>query len=420
MKKTSRIKAIANSKFFWAIVSLLASLSIWVYVTSVEVDEVSRPFRNVQVEIVGEEALLASRNLRVTDVDTSAVTVEIKGPRRVVNALDSSDLMAVVDVSRLTQASYTSMKYDIDYPSSTNQRDLQVVQKTPENINFTVSLVTSKTVQVRGGFEGKPADGFTAETPVFEPSTIVVTGPEAYLKNVDHAWVTFGRDVVAESSYSVDTGFILRDANNEAVSSEYLNFSQDTIRATLPILEIKEVTLDVDVIEGAGATSANTKISIEPSSVMLAGDSAILGGINRIVLGTIDLTDFTSTYSETFRIPLDNQIRNITGLSEAKVTVEIVGLETRSFSISKDNLSCINAAEDAEVEILTESIDVILRGPAEALDEIQSDNITAVADLSDYKDATGSYMPVVRVYVYGLTDVGAIGENTISIVIRKA
>ena len=57
---------------------------------------------------------------------------------------------------------------------------------------------------------------------------------------------------------------------------------------------------------------------------------------------------------------------------------------------------------------------------AEALDEIQNENITAVADLSDYKDATGSYMPVVRVYVYGLTDVGAIGENTISIVIRKA
>ena len=36
MKKTSPIKAIANSKLFWAIVSLLASLSIWVYVTSVE------------------------------------------------------------------------------------------------------------------------------------------------------------------------------------------------------------------------------------------------------------------------------------------------------------------------------------------------------------------------------------------------
>ena len=47
------------------------------------------------------------------------------------------------------------------------------------------------------------------------------------------------------------------------------------------------------------------------------------------------------------------------------------------------------------------------------------DNIRAVADLTDYKVSTGTYMPQVRVYVDGFTDVGAIGENTISIEIRK-
>ena len=57
--------------------------------------------------------------------------------------------------------------------------------------------------------------------------------------------------------------------------------------------------------------------------------------------------------------------------------------------------------------------------PATFLAQIKEENIRAVADLTDYKESTGTYMPQVRVYVDGFTDVGAIGENTISIEIRK-
>ena len=57
---------------------------------------------------------------------------------------------------------------------------------------------------------------------------------------------------------------------------------------------------------------------------------------------------------------------------------------------------------------------------AEQLDQVQPENLQAVADLVDYKGSTGAYMPEVKIYVDGFTDVGAIGENNISIEIRKA
>ena len=199
------------------------------------------------------------------------------------------------------------------------------------------------------------------------------------------------------------------DEGGDAVPTEYLSLSQDTIRATLPILQVKNVPLDVDLIEGAGATKANTKVSIEPNTVTLAGDSAILSGMNKIVLDTIDLTDFASTLTETYPIAINN---------EAKVTLEVVGLETRNFRVS--NLSYINAADSTNVEILTESLDVQIRGTAEQLDQIKAESIRAVADMTDFKDSTGSYMPTVKIYVDGVTDVGAIGSYTISVEIRKA
>lgn len=413
-----KLRIVLDSRLFWLIVSLLASLTIWIYVTSAETEDFKTTFRNVRIEVVGEESLRSSRNLIVTDLNTSSVTVEITGPRRVVAPLDSEDLIAQVDVSKLTRAAYTTLKYDIVYPNSVDERYITEEKKTPEYVNFTVSQLTSKPVQIRGGFEGSLAEGYTAETPVFEPSTVTVTGPEAYLKDVDYAYVSFGQGVVADSTYSVDAAYTLMDKNGNPVSTEYLSCDPDVVRATLPILQVKSVGLGVDLIEGAGATKDNTKVTIEPSSITLAGDSSILGGINRIALGTIDLTDFASTFTDNYPITIDNELRNVTGVTEAKVTIEIVGLTTKSFRIS--NLSYVGASEGTNVELLTESLDVVIRGTAEQLEKIKAENIRAVADLTDFKDSTGSYMPYAKIYVDGVTDVGAIGQYAISVEIRKA
>lgn len=410
------MKKIYNSKAFWMIVSLLASLAIWVYVTSVETDESKTTFRGVKVELVGEDILKDSKNLVVTDMDTSTVTVEVVGPRRIVGSLSSDQLVAQVDVSKLSRAAYTSQQYTIVYPDGTDTSKLSESRRTPETINFMVSAQTSKSIQVRGSFDGSLAEGYTAEMPVFEPSTITITGSEAYLKDVEYAWVTFGKENV-DSTYSVETGFTLMDANNEPCTTTGISFSTDVVTATLPLLTLKEVNLDVNIIEGAGATRANTKITIDPASVTLAGDSALLAGMNKIILATIDLTDFSSTFTETYTIPIDNELKNTTGVTKATVTVEIVGLETKTFRVT--NFSCINATEGYEADIITESKEITLRGTPEALAQIKAENIRAVADLTDYKESTGTYMPQVKVYVDGFTDVGAIGENTISIEIRK-
>ena len=418
MKSKNPLRRLFDSRAFWTVVSLLASFAIWIYVTSADNSDFRQTFRNVRVELVGEDTLRASRNLVVTDLDVGSVTVVISGPRRIVNPMDSDDLIAQVDVSKLSTAAYTSLKYDIVYPSGVSERELTVEKKSPEYVTFNVSPLTSKEVPVRGGFEGKPDDGYTAESPVFEPSTILVTGPEAYLKDIDRAWVTFGRDMVVSSTYSTDVGFTLQNASGEPCSTEYLSCSQDTVKATLPIRAIKNVPLTVNLIYGSGANETNTIVSVTPTYLTLTGDSAILSGMNQIVLGTVDLTDFSTTFTEEYSIPLDNTLKNLTGLSTAEVTIEVVGLETRNYAVT--NITCTNLPETSEVEVITESLEVRIRGTEEQLSQIHAENITAVADLSDYRDSLGAYMTPVKIRVDGFTDVGAVGDYTISVEIRKA
>ena len=93
-------------------------------------------------------------------------------------------------------------------------------------------------------------------------------------------------------------------------------------------------------------------------------------------------------------------------------------------AIKVTNISCINVTEGYVVDILTRSLDVTLRGSPESIAALKDENIRAVADLADMKDSVGTYMPRVRIYADGYTDVGAIksggADYTVYIQIEKA
>ena len=64
------MKKLYDSRAFWMIVSLLASITLWIYVSSVDKEEITRTFRGVKVELEGEDILRDSRELVITDMDT--------------------------------------------------------------------------------------------------------------------------------------------------------------------------------------------------------------------------------------------------------------------------------------------------------------------------------------------------------------
>ena len=419
MEKKSLFSKILNSRTFWIIVSLLTAFFMWTYVASQDTKDFKLTFPGVRVELVGDDILRDSRNMVVTDLDTNSVTVEVIGPRRIVSALSSDDLVAQVDVSKLTQAAYTSQTYTVIFPDGTDTSSLTTSNRTPETVNFMVSAMSKKQIPVRGSFEGNVAAGFTAETPIYEPSTITVFGPEVYLRNVKYAWLTFGTDEEIEQTYSETTGFVLRDNNDEEYSSAELSFSDDVIQATLPILRVKQIPLDVNIVYGAGANESNTKITIEPDSIILSGDSADLDRLNRIVLATIDTTDFTTSFTDTYIIRYEDGLDNLSGVTEAKVTVELLNLVTERYLVR--NISHINLTDGYEAAIITDTITVTLRGTEEQMKLVRAENISAVVDLQDNVNSTGSFNAIPKIYIDGFTDVDVIGDvPSVTIELRKA
>ena len=140
----------------------------------------------------------------------------------------------------------------------------------------------------------------------------------------------------------------------------------------------------------------------------IAGDAKTLEGINKISLGTVDLASFTLTHEDKFPILLDNDITNVTGITEAKATIEVIGLETKRFSIT--NITVTNVPAGHNATLVTQAIDVTIRGKSDVIEKIKSNNIRAVVDLSDIGSTTGAIQPTAKISVDGYTGVGAIGE----------
>lgn len=419
MEQKKRTKKIYDSKAFWIIVSILCSLMMWTYVTGQDTsDQGGLTISGIKVEFQGQEALLNEKNLSITDVSAETVTIRVTGSRSNVTKLKASDIKAVIDVSNVTQPNNMTWTYNLVFPSYINENDITVVRKTPDTINFTVVKNGSRSVEVKGSFEGSIAEGCVAEELAFDPATVTIEGPEAIIEKIDHVWLTFGKDQTIDSAYVEEVEFTLRDKNGNLISKDGLNISVDKITATQPVLKSKDIPLKVKLISGGGLTESDCTVKIDPATISIAGDSRILDEMQHLDIGTIDLSSFDGGYEGTFPIALPEDVQNITGVTEAKVTITVEGAHTKTFTTT--NIACKGVTSGYHVNIDTKEIEVTLRAmSADVLNSIKPEDITVIADLSNNVSTTGQIIVSGKVSVAGHDNVGAVGDVRVTVTIIK-
>ncbi|MEA4896568.1 MAG: CdaR family protein [Oscillospiraceae bacterium] len=415
MDKKTKKSRLLDSKVLWAVISLLASVLLRVYVTTSEGDVTERTYDGVQVVFKGEDSLLEKSGMVISNVSAKTVSVRIKTTRREISKLSSTNMQAVVDVSKFSSEGMYNQSVSIAFPTGSNTGSIDVVSTLPGSISFNIDKTSSKTIDLKGSFVGTVAEGFAVQPIKFDPQSVTITGPKNEIEKVAYAWVEVNRDN-ADKTIQFSSSYVLMDNDGNEISYSNITLSDETVAVTVPITSTKVVPLDVDVVDGGGATRENVKISCDPETITIAGDAETLEGINKISVGTIDLASFESTFEDTYQIVLDNNVSNVTGITSVKVTIEVVGLETKKFNVT--NISTINVPEGRKATVVTENKEVILRGTESVLSKISSNNIRVVADLTDIGSTAGIFEPDAKVYVDGFTGVGAIGEYSVYIKLK--
>ena len=401
-----KVSKLFNNNIFWAVISLVAALAIWLYMTATQEEEIDVTLSGVQVVFAGEEDLQATRGLVITDVSTRTVDVTVRGTRLNIGRLAASDVQAVIDVSRFNSTSNSTQSYNLVYPDGVDASAVRVVRSSPSTISFQVTRMDDKIVPVDAAFTGSVAEGYMLGDIEYEPRSITVSGPQSVLETIDRVYVEVEL-MDLDATRTVEAPFTLRDADGNEIAKDGLEFDFDTVTVTIPISKVKDVPIYVNLIEGAGATRENTSIKLSESSITIAGDAATVDGINRIEVGPVDLTSFELTYEGTLDVVLPNGVENISGIEEVDVSLEVTGLAVRDFTVT--NISDTGLPEGYSAELVTHSLTVRIRGPQDALANINSSNIRAVADLSNTTASGTMDIPNVQIVIDGALNCGAVG-----------
>ncbi len=402
-----------GSRFFWAIASVLISLLIWVYYGSNFGTEMTKTLYGVELTYSGQDAMRDSLNLVIADVETTSVNVTLTGSRRDISKLTSSDLKAVVNLSSVTSAGYRTMGYTISYPSSVNSSGI-TEKKEPQTVGLQISRLTNRVVDVTGRFEGSLQEGYALDSSgmTFEPASITLTGPQEELDQIHHADVVVSRDDV-NASFTATANYTLVNADGEPVVYDDVTTDADTVAVTVPINVTKAVKLDVALIEGGGATADNVVKKIEPETITIAGDSAAMDGINTIYIATIDISDYESFPSTEYPIILPNDTDNLSAATTATVELTFTGVETAWYTVT--NLEYTNLTEGYTADVMDATLVVNIRAPEGVLEDIEANNIRAVADLTGI---TATSRAPVTIYVDGFADAGAVGDYALYVRVR--
>lgn len=402
-------KKIRDSKWLYMVLSLLLAVILWMYVMTDLNPEDTKTLYNVPVVFTGLDTL-EERGLTISEGANQTVTLSLQATRSVLQQLNNENVSVAINVSNKDTGVQTEVNYTPTYPRSVSNDPITIRSRSPSVIQYTISKWVTREIEVRGSFTGSVAEGFQKGELSISPSTITVSGQEDVVNQIDYAQVVLSQTELSET-YTGELPFALVGFNGEAVSAEGLELSSQTVMVTLPVVQLKEVKLTVEVVPGGGATQDDAKITISPESIMVSGGEDDLESLTEISLGQIELQKIFGTDQITFKIPLDESLTNVSGVSEATVTVSISGLATRTIEV--DNIQ-VTEPDGYHAELVTTSRLVMIRGSQDAVDQVIPSQIRIVADLSEMGEesiATGTQTVPVKVYLDGTGDVGVVGTD---------
>lgn len=417
-------KKILDSKALYVVLSVLLSFAAWLFVTSKDSTKDRATFRNLPV-VFEDVDILEERNLMIVNQDVRA-TITVRAAPMVLATLNSDPPKLVATVANITTEGPHVVNYTVQLPTGVRAGDVEITYGSlgGSAVSVEVARSLSRKVEIRGEFQGSVAEGYMPgerDEFRFAPNELTITGRAELVNQVAYARVTVTEEGLAED-VDGDFPFQLIGASGDPLEDLDVSCDVDTVYTKFPIRATAEIPLELKVTEGGGLGEKDVRLTPSAKSISVAGSREAVAALveEGAMTFSIDLAAVRDGDELTFPIGLPDELQNLSGVSELKVTVDVrKRVETRTFEVTS-RISSINAPEGWRADIITQAIRVEVRGTPALLDELTEENIQVVADIQNITQAAGKYtVPAsVRLYSAGSeTDVGVLNPDSYSIVV---
>lgn len=392
--------------------AILIAVVLWVYVVSVVDPMGERTISEIMPTYVGSEELLNTENLIVGNKAVNLVDIRLSGTRQALAAIDEANVKVEVDVSKTREVGTYELSYRVILPSN----DVSVINRNPDRLTVKIDKIVTATVPVKVVFEGNVAEGYIASEPSTVPGALSVMGLAEDVSRISYAQVIIGKKDLNTSIHE-QMEFTYYDENDKALKLNSIQTENSTVEVSLPVLKTKRVPLAVEIVEGGGAKEKNVNYTVSPAEITVAGDEKTIDALSEITVGVVDLSKYSSDTKIPMKLTLPEGVENMSGETNAEVNLKFSGLSLKS--IETKAIEITNIPRGYNIEPLTNSLSVAIRGSADDIAKVIPKNVRVVVDLSGTVLSPGQHTLTGRAIVDGVENAGAIGEYKVLVRVSR-
>lgn len=371
--------------------SLVLAFILWFLVVQIDDPSESTTFKNIQVSLTNTELLEKENKVYEVLDNTDSISVSVRAPRSVIQKLRSTDIVAVADMSRLTEVNTIAISLSV--PNA----DVDSITGSPDVLRLNVEEKATKWIRVQSGTEGDVAEGYMVSKITVDQSQIEVIGPKSAVEKISYAGIEMAVSG-ATSDLSANVEVQLYDAEGNQLELSGVSQNVKYIHMAVEVLAVKEVPIELNVTGTPEDGYLETGLAeSSPSTIKLAGTASVLSGISKISIPEeqLDITGAVGNVVNTINIkeylPTGVRLADSSFNGRITATVYIEPEYIRTFDISQNNISIMNVPEGLEAVLPEgeEAYKLKVSGLEEAVTALQQNAIRGTVDVGAWMEEKG-------------------------------
>lgn len=390
----------------WKLLSLLLAVCLWAGLITQDPNLTrERRFTDVPITLTGADTLRRNGLIVLSGLEEENLQLEsfrAQVPQRSYDSVTVSNYNPRIDLTRISQTG----EQDVKVLFTTSSTYGTVEGANPETFHIVVDeYVTNYRIPVQLNLLGDYPEGFYATSPVLEPGTVSVSGPRSLVDQVATVQVDFDPATLTPragvSRLAIPLKFM--DADGNVIESKLLEAaSANTVLRTITMEQRLYESKKMDVSYHAMLTGEPAKgyevtsMTAEPSSIIAAGDSAVLEAIESIFA---DDPVSVSGKSESFAAQIT--LRKPAELAYLSAKTATVYVEIEPAIISRDftdiHISVKNVPSGLKATLPQRDTTVTVTGPMLLVEAIRANQLQLSVDVSGLE--AGEHVLPIEVYL---------------------
>ena len=360
-----------TSNLGYKILSVIFAVMLWLTVLNISDPQKTATIENIPITIMNDSAVTGLDKIYKVAYGRTA-TVEVTGPRTIIDSLDSSSFEAKVDLSKLSITN--ALEVDVQLVTVAYRSRVDIYVQTTMRIEVEDLIQEEYEVEIDYKTHGSLPAGYVVHETSIDVNKVKVKAPVSTMNKIAKIIARLDLSKATDDVEKISTLYAC-DARGNILDTVSNNISFDVSSAKVGavIYSVKQIPLTYEIDEDRYENTIFTGTSISREHIMIKGRKEDLDKISQLMLDTTGLHVTEEKHEYVLSYDLQSLLPENVYLYDtektASITVTTDTIVTREYSVQVSDIALKTPADGYTASFVTKgTVTYVLRARKSILD----------------------------------------------------